>query len=162
MKDSGHIHLDADERMRKGAADEVIVLCFDIDDMSGEEIGIAADRLRALDGVLDLSIGNRLGKKGRPVSDFRLLIVPEALEAVSRACFIETSTIGMRWHREQRFCLPRSNESLTREGFSLRRKRVARPDGSSSCKVESDDLEEGDGLAGRRRLKGLGEFEGSL
>ena len=49
--------------------DSVIVLSFDIDDMSGEEIGIAADRLRVLEGVLDLSIGNRQGKKGRPVAE---------------------------------------------------------------------------------------------
>lgn len=128
--------------------------------MSGEEIGVAADRLRALEGVLDASIGNRQGKKGRPVADFRLLIVPEALETVSRACFIETSTIGMRWHREQRYCLERSHESHSHSRDVLcAGSGSARPDGSSSCKVESDDLEEGDGLAGRRRLKGLGEFE---
>ena len=148
---------EADDRQPDEAADAVIVLGFDIDDMSGEEIGIAAERLRALPGVLDLSIGNRQGKKGRPVADFRLLIVPAAREAVSRACFLETSTIGLRWHREQRFCLKRSDESFSGEGLRLRRKRVARPDGSFSCKVESDDLEGRDGLAGRRRLKALGE-----
>lgn len=157
MKDCGHIHRDADKRMRTGGADEVIVLSFDVDDMSGEEIGLAADRLRALQGVLDLSIGNRQGKKGRPVIDFRLLIAPEALEVVSRACFVETSTIGMRWHREQRYCLERSHESLLFEGRTLRRKRVVRPDGSFSCKVESDDLDDCEGLSERRRLKVLGE-----
>ncbi len=159
MKDSGYIHLDADKRMWAGVTDEVIVLSFDVDDMSGEEIGVAVDCLRALRGVLDLTIGNRQGKKGRPVIDFRLLIAPEALEAVSHACFIETSTIGLRWHREQRFCLERSHESLMCEGRTLRRKRVTRPDGSFSCKVENDDLHGCEGLSGRRRLKGLGERE---
>ncbi len=162
MKDSGYIHLDADRIMRKGGSDEVIVLSFDVDDMSGEEIGVAVDCLRALTGVLDLSIGSRQGKKGRPLIDFRLLIVPDELEAVSRACFIETSTIGLRWHREQRFCLDRSHESLTCDGRTLRRKRVVRPDGSFSCKVENDDLHGCEGLVGRRRLKVRGEMDGGI
>ena len=51
--------------------EQVAVLSFDIDDMSGEEIGAAADRLRAEAGVLDLSIGTRIGKKG--LSHIRLM-----------------------------------------------------------------------------------------
>lgn len=139
------------------APDEVVVLSFDIDDMTGEEIGIAAERLRAADGVLDLTIGNRLGKKSRPVCDFRLLVRPDQLPAVSRLCLFETSTIGLRWRRERRQCLPRSSERLEVEGGEVRRKRTLRPDGQASFKVESDDLASFDGLIGRRRMMGLAE-----
>src|SRR5262245_45479508 len=45
--------------------DAVAVVEFDVDDMTGEEIAVAADRLRAEAGVLDVSIGTRHGKKGR-------------------------------------------------------------------------------------------------
>ncbi|KAA5608326.1 nickel pincer cofactor biosynthesis protein LarC [Rhodovastum atsumiense] len=144
----------------QGQAEEVVVLSFDVDDMTGEEIGIAADRLRAACGVLDLSLGSRMGKKARPTSDFRLLVRPECLASVSERCFVETSTIGLRWRREQRVCLPRMAESLIIEGQSLRRKRVVRPGGQSSCKVESDDVAGFEGLVRRRRVKRLGENTG--
>jgi len=138
-------------------ADEVIVIDFDIDDMTGEEIGVAAERLRAADGVLDLSLGTRQGKKNRPLTDFRLLIRPQALTAVSMLCFDETSTLGLRWRREQRLCLPRSSEAVEVEGTTLRRKRGARPGGQSSLKVESDDLAGIEGLIRRRSMRARGE-----
>ncbi len=140
-----------------GQRDEVIVLSFDVDDMTGEEIGVAADRLRAAEGVLDLSLGHRQGKKNRPMADFRLLIRPETLDAVSRRCFLETSTLGLRWRREQRLCLARSTESFDAGGESLRRKRSLQPDGSTAFKVESDDVARFDGLIRRRQMKARAE-----
>jgi uncharacterized protein (DUF111 family) len=139
--------------------DEVIVVGFDIDDMSGEEIAIAAERLRATDGVIDLSLGSRQGKKGRPVCDFRLLVRPAAFAAVCERCFLETTTIGFRWRSERRVCLQRRQERLEVAGESLSRKRTQRPDGHASLKVESDDLARFAGLATRRRMKQLGEDE---
>ena len=92
-------------------AQTVAVLSFDIDDMTGEEIGVAADRLRAADGVLDVALATLSGKKGRPLVEFRLLVRPEALDAVQQLCFIETSTIGLRWRIEQRATLDRSADT---------------------------------------------------
>ncbi len=132
--------------------EQVMVLSFEIDDMTGEEIGAACDRLRALDGVLDLSTATRRGKKGRPLESFQLLVRPEALEAVRIACLTQTSTIGLRWHVEDRLCLPRTADA--RDG--IRRKSVVRPDGSVTVKAESDDLA-GDSLAERRRLASRSE-----
>ena len=54
-------------------ADVVSVLEFDVDDMTGEEIAIAGEHLRTQPGVIDVSIGTRHGKKGRPLADFRVL-----------------------------------------------------------------------------------------
>ena len=45
--------------------------------MTGEEIAVAADRLRAVEGVLDVGIGQVHGKKNRPMQSFRLLARPE-------------------------------------------------------------------------------------
>ncbi|WP_191059905.1 LarC family nickel insertion protein [Geminicoccus harenae] len=134
--------------------EQVTVLSFEIDDMTGEEIGQACERLRALPGVLDLSTATRRGKKGRPLESFRLLVRPDALDAVCHACLTETSTIGLRWHVEDRLCLPRQEDSL--EG--IRRKRVERPDGSVTIKAESDDLS-GGSLAERRRRKAASEVQ---
>ncbi len=139
--------------------DSVTVLTFDIDDMTGEEIATAADCLRATDGVIDMTLASRQGKKGRPVNEFRLLLKPSTLDAVSEKCFLETTTIGLRWRTERRCCLPRSLETLDLDGNRVIRKRTLRPDGQPSLKVESDDIARLDGLAARRRLKYLGEYE---
>jgi uncharacterized protein (TIGR00299 family) protein len=144
--------------LETSASDDVIVLEFDVDDMTGEEIAVAADRLRGTDGVVDLTIGMRSGKKGRPVSDFRLLTRPDAHADVAAACFRETSTIGLRWRRESRLCLPRRAETVTAAGTELRRKRTMRPAGDT-VKIESDDLCRFDVLAVRRGLKALYEHE---
>jgi uncharacterized protein (TIGR00299 family) protein len=132
----------------------VAVLSFDIDDMTGEEIGIAADRLRAAGGVLDVALASLSGKKGRPLTEFRLLVRPEALDAVQRLCFIETSTIGLRWRVEQRSTLERSADLSASD---IRVKRVNRPDGAATAKAESDDLASIDSLAGRRAAKSEAE-----
>ena len=142
-----------------GVDDEVMVLSFDVDDMTGEEIGVAADRLRAAAGVLDVSLGLRVGKKGRPLHDFRLLVTPAQLEAVSELCLRETSTIGLRWHRVQRRRLAREGDAVAVGGATLRRKRVQRPGGETTVKVESDDLAGTGSLAARRRLQSRAEDE---
>lgn len=132
--------------------DRVAVLSFDIDDMTGEEIGIAADRLRALDGVRDLAIALLIGKKGRPLHGFRLLVAPDALDGVKQRCLAETSTIGLRWHFEQRDLLERRAETTHDGETQVRIKRVARPDGAT-VKVESDDLAALGSLDRRRGVK---------
>ena len=100
------------------------VLSFEIDDMTGEEIGVAADRLRAVGGVRDLVLMPAIGKKGRPVHTFRLLVEPTARDAVAEACFTETATIGLRWQAST----PRraaAGECGCRRG--------AREDGDAAC-----------------------------
>jgi uncharacterized protein (TIGR00299 family) protein len=135
-------------------AQAVAVLSFDIDDMTGEEIGIAAERLRAADGVLDVALATLSGKKGRPLVEFRLLVRPEALSTVQQLCFVETSTIGLRWRIEQRATL---NRSVDTGASAIRIKRVDRPDGTSTAKAESDDLTAIDSLARRRAAKAEAE-----
>jgi pyridinium-3,5-bisthiocarboxylic acid mononucleotide nickel chelatase len=138
------------------AGECVVVLSFDIDDMTGEEIGVALDRLRDCDGVLDVSLGTRAGKKGRPLHDVRLLLMPVALDDVKEVCFRETSTIGLRWRLERRTCLARRSEERAVDGRRFRIKQVERP-GGVTAKAESDDLCAVEGLAERRRLKARAE-----
>ncbi len=120
--------------------------------MTGEEIGVAADRLRALDGVRDLAISALIGKKGRPLHGFRLLVAPDALDAVKERCLSETSTIGLRWHFEERDLLERRGESVRDGETAVRVKQVRRP-GRVTVKVESDDLASLDSLTERRAVK---------
>lgn len=87
--------------------DTVAVLEWEIDDMTGEEIAVACDRLRACDGVLDLVTAAASGKKGRPATAFRLLAHPAHADAVAQEVFDQTSTLGLRLRQDQRLVLPR-------------------------------------------------------
>ena len=77
--------------------------------MTGEEIGVAADRLRAADGVLDLvDRPAPSARRGGRCTSFRLLVrAGRARDAVAERCFTETSTIGLRCARSSRAVLPR-------------------------------------------------------
>lgn len=146
-----------DQSVRGQSEDSIIVLEFDIDDMSGEEIAVAAEHIRADQGTLDLTLGNRSGKKGRTVTDFRVMAREEAFERVRDLCLFETSTIGLRYRREARVCLPRTAETIIAGDRQLNRKRTVQPDGTILLKVESDDLANAAGLVSRRRQKFQGE-----
>jgi pyridinium-3,5-bisthiocarboxylic acid mononucleotide nickel chelatase len=130
--------------------DAVASVQFDIDDMTGEEIGVAAERLRGVAGVLDLALVAAQGKKGRPVTMFHLLAEADALHRCCDAIFAQTSTIGLRWTLCERRILPRS---VREPGEGLRVKEVRRPDGRLTRKVESDDLQAFQGLQDRRATK---------
>ncbi|CAH1687765.1 LarC family nickel insertion protein [Hyphomicrobiales bacterium] len=132
--------------------DAIVVMAFDIDDMTGEEIAIAADKLRATAGVRDVIVATASGKKGRLIHTFRLLVEPARREAVAQVCFLETTTLGLRWHGAARQILQRAAVTLEHEGAALPAKEALRPDGSTTIKVESDALAAADGLAARRRL----------
>lgn len=137
--------------------DAVTVIEFDVDDMSGEEIGAAADHLRIHDGVIDVSIGSRVGKKGRPAADFRVLAAPDAAEAVAAACFTETSTLGLRVREERRRVLPRSEMAASIEGAARSVKVAERPGGERTAKTSHDDVAASGGLDARRRARSAAE-----
>jgi uncharacterized protein (TIGR00299 family) protein len=137
------------------ARERITILSFEIDDMTGEEIAVAADRLRLLEGVLDLTVSQVQGKKGRLMQSFRLLVRPDQADAVTERCFLETSTIGLRVAEEQRVVLPRRLVRAEADGIEIGIKTVERS-GRTTTKAESDDLT-ADGLEARRRLKRLAE-----
>lgn len=137
--------------------DRITVLSFEIDDMTGEEISAAAERLREHAGVRDVSLVTMMGKKGRPAVGFRLLVEPSAVEQVGALCLTETSTLGLRVREERRLVLQRTSGKVRAEGADWPVKTALRPDGSRTAKIESDALGHLDGLAERRRLARLVE-----
>jgi pyridinium-3,5-bisthiocarboxylic acid mononucleotide nickel chelatase len=141
-----------EDTAEKPDEEDILVLCFEIDDMTAEELGIAADRLRATPGVRDLVLIPAIGKKGRPIQTFRLLVDISQQEFVTEACFTETSTIGLRWQAARRAVLPRA---ISGTG-SVRVKTVIRPSGPSR-KAEADDLGRIAGLEARRAAKRAAE-----
>jgi uncharacterized protein (TIGR00299 family) protein len=144
----------APDRPSFAERDRVCTLAFDVDDMTGEEIAVAADHLRAARGVIDVTIGTRFGKKGRGVADFRVLAQATALHDVARACFSETSTLGLRVREEERLLLRRTEVVQSAEGRSVRVKVAERPGGARTAKADSDDVAGDQGLRTRRAVRG--------
>ena len=138
---------------------ERIAVCeFEIDDQTGEDLALALDRLRVLDGVLDVSSHAIHGKKGRLAVHVRLLARIAAVEPVLAACFRETTTLGVRWHEVGRAALARAAAEVTVDGRTVRVKSARRPGEVRTSKAEIDDLAPvAGGHAGRERVRASAE-----
>lgn len=119
------------------AAGGVTVLSFEVDDQTPEDLAVGLDRLRAIEGVLDVLQTPVVGKKGRLSTSIRLLARPDAAEAAIVACFAETTTLGVRFHDEARMILART-EVRSDDGIAV--KLAERPGGRRTAKAASDDL----------------------
>jgi pyridinium-3,5-bisthiocarboxylic acid mononucleotide nickel chelatase len=121
--------------------DSVLVIEFDIDDQSPEELAAGIDRLRRVPGVLDVLTIQGIGKKGRWVQVVRVLACPDARTAVLTTVFEQTTTLGARIHEEARVVLPRQTVVVDDLSGPVRVKVVDRPHGRSA-KAEADDVAE--------------------
>ncbi len=57
--------------------------------------------------MLDVVQAPVVGKKGRMMAHIQALVRPESLDAAITACFRETTTIGLRYHRVEGAVLDR-------------------------------------------------------
>ena len=141
---------------------ERIAVCeFEIDDQTGEDLALALDRLRELDGVLDASSHAMHGKKGRLAVHVRLLARIAAVETVIESCFRETTTLGVRWHEVSRTALARTAATVMVDGRPVRVKSARRPGDILTSKVELADLAPvAGGHAARERVRAAAEWAG--
>lgn len=116
-------------------SDTVTRLAFEVDDQTPEDLALALERLRIVDGVLDVCQFGGVGKQGRTVAAVRVLATPEASERAVRACFEETTTLGVRITEVDRRVLAR--RGVEAEGIGV--KIAARP-GGATAKAELADL----------------------
>ena len=119
--------------------DEVYELVCNVDDMTGEEMAFASERLFAA-GALDVVIAPVQMKKGRPGAMFTVLCSPAMHDAVVAAMFKHTSTIGVRETLCRRHVLSRREVAVPApDGGTLRRK-DSEGYGTHRSKYEHDDL----------------------
>ena len=137
------------------------VVEFEVDDQTGEDLALALDRLRNLEGVLDVSSHAVNGKKGRLAVHVRLLARIAAVDSVIESSFRETTTLGVRWREMNRAVLPRESATVMVEGRSVRVKSASRPGAIRTAKAEIDDLAPAaGGHAVRERLRARAERAG--
>jgi len=131
---------------------ELLVVSFEIDDQSGEDLAAGVAHLRALAGVHDVLLLQAFGKKNRLATQVQVLAAPEQTEAVVAACFAQTTTIGLRTQIVAARALPRRMAEATVDGTPVRVKIVERPGGTTG-KAEADDVAQGATHAQRTSLR---------
>lgn len=119
--------------------DCIAEIVFEVDDQTAEDLAIGLDTLGLYPAVTDVLQMSALGKKGRMVTQVRVLADPLQLRQVCDACFEQTSTIGLRYQVLDRFILPRRALSLDLDGKSIAVKAVHRGT-AITVKAESDDI----------------------
>ncbi len=133
--------------------DSVGVISFHIDDQTGEDLAVGLAILRAREDVLDVLQLPAFGKKGRMMSRIELICRPAAMEEVARACFAETTTIGLRLREERRMTLPREGQPVQVDGREIGTKTRQLASGGRITKAEMDDLAQAGDHAARQSLR---------
>jgi uncharacterized protein (TIGR00299 family) protein len=118
---------------------EWLVVDTNVDDMDPRLWpGVIAALLDA--GAADAWLTPILMKKGRPAHTLSALVAAEAVDRVQQAIFMQTSTIGLRWHSVGKYALDRTVITVDIDGLEVRVK-VALADGRIvSATPEFDDI----------------------
>jgi uncharacterized protein (DUF111 family) len=135
------------------------LISFEVDDQTPEDLAVGLNKLRNVPGVLDVIQAPVFGKKGRVSAQIQVLAEPDALSRVVEACFMETTTIGLRHQLVQRQRLPREIR-VVQVGNHAVRVKVSRRVHEATAKAENDDIAHGSGSAARARLRHAAEAAG--
>lgn len=166
----GEVSLQTGTSVRESAAarpdtaapsltDTVVELACNLDDMTGEEIGFAAETLLEK-GALDVWMQSIQMKKFRPGTLLSVLCRPEEEDRFVRLLFKYTTTLGVRRTLHERYILTREESDVTvqtekadtrrgtareetaADGAITMRKKTSRGYGVIRSKYEYDDLAE--------------------
>jgi uncharacterized protein (DUF111 family) len=136
-----------------GGGDAVLVIEFDVDDQSPEDLAAGLECLRDLAGVRDVISFQGIGKKGRWIQSIRIMADPHRRESVVAAVFEETTTLGLRFRREERAVLQR-HAVVVEDGGGAVRVKVAERANRRTAKAEADDVAaKAKGAGGRAALR---------
>lgn len=120
------------------APDRVWQVVTNLDDVTGEALGRAAEEVLAA-GARDVCTLPCFMKKGRPAYQLQALADEARLPEVEAAIFRATPAIGLRKWPLERTCLPRETVTVKLPEGEVRVKRCMGPDGVR-VKPEHDDV----------------------
>lgn len=101
------------------STDEIIELCCNIDDMTGEDIAFACDMLLAA-GAKDAFTVPIIMKKGRPAQLLSCITTQAQKDAIIKCIFKYTSTIGIREYKCKRYTLDRRESTVSTKYGDMR------------------------------------------
>ena len=124
---------DTETENPAGHESRITEISCNLDDMTGEDIAFAAERILQA-GALDVFTESIYMKKGRPAVKLTVLARPEDEERLAGEIFRHTSTIGVRIHTDRRYELARRSEQRKTplgtievkisEGFGVRKEKI--------------------------------------
>lgn len=124
---------DTETENPAGHESRITEISCNLDDMTGEDIAFAAERILQA-GALDVFTESICMKKGRPAVKLTVLARPEDEERLAGEIFRHTSTIGVRIHTDRRYELARRSEQRKTplgtievkisEGFGVRKEKI--------------------------------------
>lgn len=126
------------ESRESGETDEISELCCNLDDMTGEAIGYAAEKLFE-GGALDVFTTPTGMKKNRPAVLLSCLCRPQDKEKMAELIFKHTSTIGVRERLCKRYILKRQEVTVNTNYGEVRAKKSSGY-GVEKVKPEYDEL----------------------
>jgi uncharacterized protein (TIGR00299 family) protein len=121
------LRLFVGEAADDAAAERIVTIQCEIDDMNPQLFGPLMDRLAAA-GALDVFYAPVQMKKNRPGVLVTVIAHPEHREAIAGVLFTDTTTIGVRYHETARDRLDREIVTVDTPAGPIRFK-VARRDG---------------------------------
>ncbi len=119
-------------------AHDVVLMEFQVDDATGEELGFLREALEGA-GALDVWTSACQMKKGRPGVVVAFLARPQTKEALLEVAFAHSSTLGIRCTGVERRELPRHELEVELEGERVRVK-VSERGGVRELSPEYEDL----------------------
>jgi len=117
--------------------ESVVVLETNLDHLTGEEIGLIADRMRG-HGVLDVWLTPIYMKKGRPAVLLSVLVIAAEAPRLAEQIIGETGTLGVRVVPAERRTVLRDVAEIETTLGTAQFKVAYLPDGTRALRVESD------------------------
>jgi pyridinium-3,5-bisthiocarboxylic acid mononucleotide nickel chelatase len=134
---------------RNTEGDSVLVLECNLDDVSGEHIGFAIERLWKA-GALDVFSSPIQMKKNRPGTLLTVLAKPEDRKKMESILFQQTGTLGIRYRKQSRTVLPRAMVDVSSPWGVVAGKVSMLPTGEVDFSPEYDDCSR---IAGKHGLR---------
>ena len=120
--------------------DKIVVIQTNIDDLSGEYLGLEFQQKLLDSGALDFYFQQVIMKKGRPGVILTVLTPSSNLEKIGELIFENTSAIGLRYYPVDRMELGREILSLETGFGTVKAKEVTLPSGKKRLKFENDEV----------------------
>ncbi len=134
-------------------SDQIAVIEFEVDDQTSESLSIGLDKIRSHSDVLDVTQSVVYGKKNRISMNIQILAKPNALQTIIQLSFMETTTIGLRYHLTDRVVLKRSLYNVQHSKASMTVKVVKRSCNNITAKTDIDEVANIDSHEVRENLR---------
>jgi len=140
---AGSKDFDGFANVLKIVKDSVQILETNIDDVSGEVIGLVIDKLIS-NGAKDVTVSPAITKKGRPANLITVICDASTVNGLIDILVSETGTLGVRVRASNRYVVPRILVSVPvvihGKSFTVRCKIAKDNDTVKHFKVESEDI----------------------